>query len=122
MPMDGQVLWFLLAGFVLGFAASTLWEWLYFRGVRLRSAGARSPAAISQQQPTGGAAHTSPSAATTGIGESGYRSPAVFLEGEQEQPSYEPLDRGHAAPSVMPIDAGAPSTAAAEPPGRGEQA
>jgi len=30
-----DVLWFVLAGFVLGFAASLLWEWLYFRKRRL---------------------------------------------------------------------------------------
>lgn len=27
--------WYILAGIVVGFAASTLWEWLYFRGRRL---------------------------------------------------------------------------------------
>lgn len=27
--------WYILAGIVVGFAASTLWEWLYFRGKRL---------------------------------------------------------------------------------------
>lgn len=31
-----DVLWFVLAGFVLGFAASLLWEWLYFRKRRLQ--------------------------------------------------------------------------------------
>jgi len=29
--------WYVLAGFVLGFTTSTLWEWLYFRQVRLRA-------------------------------------------------------------------------------------
>ena len=34
-PEQLNVLWYLLAGFVLGFAFSTLWEWLYFRRIRL---------------------------------------------------------------------------------------
>lgn len=33
--MTLEVLWFVLAGFVLGFAVSTLWEWFYYRGKRL---------------------------------------------------------------------------------------
>lgn len=28
-------LWFVLAGFILGFATSTIWEWYYFRGRRI---------------------------------------------------------------------------------------
>ncbi len=28
--MTMRLLWFVLAGFLLGFAASTLWEWLHF--------------------------------------------------------------------------------------------
>lgn len=31
-------LWFLLAGIILGFSVSTLWEWLYFRRKRVRQA------------------------------------------------------------------------------------
>ncbi len=34
-PEQLRILWYLLAGFVLGFAFSTLWEWLYFRRIRL---------------------------------------------------------------------------------------
>jgi predicted flap endonuclease-1-like 5' DNA nuclease len=34
-PSDLHVpIWYLLAGFILGFAVSTLWEWLYFRRLR----------------------------------------------------------------------------------------
>ena len=29
--MELQLLWFVLAGFILGFIVSTLWEWLHFR-------------------------------------------------------------------------------------------
>ncbi len=89
--MEWHVLWFLLAGFVLGFAASTLWEWLYFRGVRLRSAGSGSTTKVIGQEPTLPTLHTT----------TDYRSPAVFLEGEQAQPSYEPLNEGNAP--VTPV-------------------
>ncbi|MCX6047421.1 MAG: DUF4332 domain-containing protein [Chloroflexi bacterium] len=34
--MQIGILWYVLAGFVLGFTVSTLWEWLYYRGRRLR--------------------------------------------------------------------------------------
>lgn len=34
--MTLRLLWFVLAGFLLGFAASTLWEWLYFRRSRMK--------------------------------------------------------------------------------------
>lgn len=30
-----QILWFVFAGFLLGFILSTIWEWLYFRRIRL---------------------------------------------------------------------------------------
>jgi hypothetical protein len=32
MPLE--MLWFILAGFALGFATSTLWEWFYYRRQR----------------------------------------------------------------------------------------
>ncbi|MEM7538717.1 MAG: hypothetical protein AAF639_41530 [Chloroflexota bacterium] len=31
-----ELLWYILAGFILGFTTSTLWEWLYFRGERMK--------------------------------------------------------------------------------------
>lgn len=30
-----RLLWFVLAGFILGFATSTIWEWYYYRGKRI---------------------------------------------------------------------------------------
>ncbi len=36
-PLQIRLVWYVLAGFVLGFTTSTLWEWLYFRQVRLRA-------------------------------------------------------------------------------------
>ncbi len=41
-----QVLWFMGAGFILGFATSTLWEWLYYRGKR-RAQAAAAPLIVS---------------------------------------------------------------------------
>ncbi len=95
--MESQLLWFLLAGFILGFAASTLWEWLYFRGRRLAAiADPPQPAEPRDEVvPRYESARTSPAPPETS-----YRSPAVFLEGEQprgeshspsEPASYEPL-------------------------------
>lgn len=34
--MATNLLWFVMAGFLLGFATSTLWEWFYFRKERLK--------------------------------------------------------------------------------------
>ena len=36
-PLQIRLVWYVLAGFVLGFTTSTLWEWLYFRQFRLRA-------------------------------------------------------------------------------------
>ena len=38
---EHKALWFVLAGLILGFALSTLWEWLYFRRARLTLNGER---------------------------------------------------------------------------------
>jgi hypothetical protein len=94
--MESQLLWFLLAGFILGFAASTLWEWLYFRGRRLATIGASPPQTTPDDEV---APPYEPAPAPSGA-EAAYRSPAVFLEGEQprsdaqvtsEPAIYEPL-------------------------------
>ncbi|MEZ4664734.1 MAG: hypothetical protein R2911_44950 [Caldilineaceae bacterium] len=34
--MSLQLLWYMLAAFIVGFTLSTLWEWFYFRGRRLQ--------------------------------------------------------------------------------------
>ncbi len=84
--MQLQMLWFALAGFVLGFTASTLWEWLYYRRQRLiwreplryvpvAPANAPEISAFEEELPN----HpTTPNEVTTE-----YRSPGVFLESEQ---------------------------------------
>lgn len=80
-----QGLWLVLAGFILGFAASTLWEWLYYRGKRQAPGGQES---VSPVYPT----HTDNPRLVhdeTVHNESNpawafsYRSPGVYLESEQ---------------------------------------
>jgi len=34
--MELELLWYVLAGFILGFIVSTLWEWLHFRRERIK--------------------------------------------------------------------------------------
>ncbi len=81
--MTDSVWWYVLAGFLLGFILSTLWEWLYFRRRRMRienqriaelEATVHSLSTISQSAET----NTSPGFAA------GYQSPMVFLEGEED--------------------------------------
>jgi hypothetical protein len=110
--MNWQLLWFVLAGFVLGFAVSTLWEWVYYRGLRqqalaqLRQNPARAFRMIGEEAP--------PESGATG-GEvpvdTSYRTPSVFIEGEDGdrggQPSYEPL----AGPWVQPAPPAPPPEA-----------
>ena len=81
--MTDSVWWYVLAGFLLGFILSTLWEWLYFRRRRMQienqrivelEATVRSLSTVSQSAD----ASTSPGFAA------GYQSPMVFLEGEED--------------------------------------
>ena len=81
--MIDSVWWYVLAGFLLGFILSTLWEWLYFRRRRMQienrriaelEATVRSLSTVSQSAD----ANTSPGFAA------GYQSPMVFLEGEED--------------------------------------
>ncbi len=99
--MATNLLWFVMAGFLLGFATSTLWEWFYFRKERLKLTDRRireleaklrdSETATDSTTPTS----TIPTVASvtgssvTGVsrtsawGDTAYRSPGVFLESEE---------------------------------------
>jgi hypothetical protein len=102
MAGEWQIFWYLLAGFVLGFAASTLWEWLYFRGHRLRAAAPLPEIREAEAQPK-----VVTSAWNT---DTAYRSPAIFLEGEQ--PAFEPAQP---PPSTTPTpDATPPDLSTAD--------
>lgn len=84
-----EPIWYIIAGFILGFAVSTLWEWLYFRRFRAESE------VESQGGFTAGNSDIS-STATTPILQKApefepanapgtYRSPTVFLNRERTQ-------------------------------------
>ena len=81
--MTDSVWWYVLAGFLLGFILSTLWEWLYFRRRRMRienqrivelEATVRSLSTVSQSAEVNTASGFA----------AGYQSPMVFLEGEED--------------------------------------
>ncbi|MCC6455146.1 MAG: hypothetical protein IT328_09410 [Caldilineaceae bacterium] len=103
--MATNLLWFVLAGFLLGFATSTLWEWFYFRKERLKLTDRRireleakileleatpDSATPTLSIPASAAASTPPTGAplksallTSAWNEPAYRSPGVFLETEE---------------------------------------
>ena len=114
-----RVLWFVVAGFVIGFTTSTLWEWLYYRRKRLamlaehsefvRDAGRQQSTASLNDEPatSDGTEWRTPF----------YRSPGVFLE--SEQPGADATFTGTAftpstAPWVAPPPAAPPPSDEAE--------
>jgi hypothetical protein len=86
--MTESVWWYVLAGFLIGFILSTLWEWLYFRHRRMRIESRRIAeleATVRSLTPArdASASPISPTAA------SGYQGPGVFLENERMQTEQE---------------------------------
>ncbi|MFZ4655935.1 MAG: DUF4332 domain-containing protein [Caldilineaceae bacterium] len=82
-----QGLWLVLAGFILGFAASTLWEWLYYRSKR-QVQGGQAPATTLYAPRTDtphGDLHESASDESDPTWAFSYRSPGVYLESEQTE-------------------------------------
>ncbi|MBX3014738.1 MAG: hypothetical protein KF832_24675 [Caldilineaceae bacterium] len=84
--MSFQGLWFVVAGFILGFATSTLWEWLYYRGKRraqpIHSPPAGLPLVQAGERAEEASAEPKTEPAKPGWGLP-YRSPGVYLENEQ---------------------------------------
>ena len=83
-----QGLWLVLAGFILGFAASTLWEWLYYRSKR-QAQGGQAPATTlyaprtdTPHRDLNESAHDESDDPTWAFS---YRSPGVYLESEQTE-------------------------------------
>ena len=82
-----QGLWLVLAGFILGFAASTLWEWLYYRGKR-QVQGGQAPATTLYAPRTDtphGDLNESAHDESDPTWAFSYRSPGVYLESEQTE-------------------------------------
>ena len=84
--MQLQELWLVLAGFVLGFAVSTLWEWLYYRRLRWPSEQTFVPPEPPREPEINAfEAENLVVAAPAERFSTEYRSPGVYLESEQEQ-------------------------------------
>ncbi len=80
-----QVLWFMIAGFILGFATSTLWEWLYYRGKHRAQAEATS-LVVSPPTRADNQISQPDTALPIQADESwamSYRGPGIYLESEQ---------------------------------------
>jgi hypothetical protein len=82
-----QGLWLVLAGFILGFAASTLWEWLYYRSKR-QAQGGQAPA-TTLYAPRTDTPHRDLNESASDESDPtwafSYRSPGVYLESEQTE-------------------------------------
>lgn len=94
--MQPPMLWFTLAGFVLGFAVSTLWEWLYYRGQRFTWREPQRYAPIDPPEISAFEEELLRPASTPDDSTAEYRSPGVFLESEQRPvlhypPTTEPI-------------------------------
>jgi hypothetical protein len=109
-----EVLWYVVAGFLLGFAASTLWEWFYFRKERLKLTDRRIRELEAKVRDLEVAA-ADEGAPGADWPDAVYRSPGVFLETEAAAtrrparvdvppPVAAPLSRGQglAVPSPAP--------------------
>lgn len=104
--MTTKLLWFVLAGFLLGFVTSTLWEWFYFRKERLKLNDRRIrelEAKLRDLETTPTGPVPSNSGPTSAWGNQDYRSPGVFLETEEfekeDDPTSEPEQDRARAPS-----------------------
>jgi predicted flap endonuclease-1-like 5' DNA nuclease len=92
--MQWHLLWFVLAGFVLGFSASTLWEWLYYR--RLRAARQEvTPVELVAEPAEEDKADDVDDVLTAAMSwEAGYQGPGVYMETEQAEPFPEEAEQG----------------------------
>ncbi|MCC6166799.1 MAG: hypothetical protein IT329_06180 [Caldilineaceae bacterium] len=100
--MTTTYLWLVLAGFLLGFTASTLWEWFHFRKQRLKARDARVRELEAKLRGLEEEALIPADAPPAPASAPGYRSPGVFLESE------EPPVNSPAAPVISYLVAPAP--------------
>jgi predicted flap endonuclease-1-like 5' DNA nuclease len=108
--MTTQLLWFTLAGFVLGFTTSTLWEWFHFRRERVKLRDRQLQALEAKVRELEAAAEARPASTDEGWAPP-YRSPGVFLESEEAQPPVAaPAPRREQVPPVISAPAERPLT------------
>lgn len=107
-----QALWFVVAGFVLGFATSTLWEWLYYRGKRRLPQDSTPPASPSLARPVDQPTEREDATATKPATPWAvpYRSPRVYLESEQPASADPVLSPPAPSPATSPTSATLPQS------------
>lgn len=85
--------WYVLAGFLLGFGVSTLWEWLYFRRQRMTIRNQRIAELEATVRTYAAATGAPPSrVAEEGWAEPIFENPGVYLETEESAPPAAPPD------------------------------
>lgn len=127
--MANNLLWYVLAGFLIGLVTSTLAEWFFFRKERLKLTDRRireleaklrdSEPAIESVPPINITANSAPAASapptpapvTSSWGDPAYRSPGVFLETEE----YKAMDGVESATGREPTRTPAPSNSGGGP-------
>jgi hypothetical protein len=98
--------WYVLAGFLLGFSFSTLWEWIYFRRRRMNIRDRRiAELEATVRAYTAAASAADAGAATDDWAEPTFHSPGIYLETE-EAPATAP------APETVSAAQGSSSTSA----------
>jgi len=88
--MSFRVFWFVVAGFVLGFVTSTLWEWLYYRQKRLQSLTTHNTTLLDAQRNYSAAPNKDPDNLSAEANfdahawtRPSYRSSGILLESEE---------------------------------------
>ena len=80
-----QLIWFVVAGFLLGFVLSTLWEWIFFRRERVNLRDRRIAELESELQLLRHELEVRREIGQRPQAPREYRSPGVFLESEQAE-------------------------------------
>ena len=89
--------WYVLAGFLLGFSVSTLWEWLYFRRRRMTIRNQRIADLEATVRTYAAATGAPANRAADDWAEPNFQNPGVYLETEEPAP---PTPR----PDILPPD------------------
>lgn len=101
--MTMSLLWYVVAGILLGFAASTLWEWLFFRRKRLKLQDERVrelERKLAEEQAENARMRLAQDAAASPP-QSEYESPGVFLDSESPEAASDTADASDSADSMV---------------------